>query len=234
MATATETRPWQAEILDDLGQDQLDEQVGAFDSHAAVWLPTEGPARLFGTAISELAAIVIAEDKAGQQDDTGEARVVKLDDLQAWSKANAAGDELPAIDGPTLAAAATDTVAKTEDDDPLVDPGGQTAIIDRTQYEREDLQIPKIDDQTVDRIEIKFTGSIFLDRSDVSDVAVYNELRFQRDVSLLIEAKCSNVAAKGATDRDGDLDVVVGSKTLKVHSLSKPAGADWVTDVAAE
>ncbi len=118
------------------------------------------------------------------------------------------------------------------DDNPLVDPSGQTAIIDRSAYEREDLQIPKVDNQSIDRIEIKFTGSIFLDRSDVSDVAVYNELRFQRDVSLMVEAKCSNVAAKGATDRDGDLDVVVGSKTLKVHSLSKPAGADWVEDAA--
>jgi hypothetical protein len=234
MATSTEARPWQAEILDDLGQAQLDEQVGAFDSHAAVWLPAEGSARLLGTAISELAAIVIAEDKAGQQDDIGEARVVKLDDLQAWSKANASGDQLPAVDGPILAAAATDEEAKPEEDEPIVDPGGQTAIIDRSQYEREDLQIPKVDNQSIDRIEIKFTGSIFLDRSEPSDVAVYNELRFQRDVSLLIEAKCSNVAAKGATDRDGDLDVVVGSKTLKVHSLSKPAGADWVTDAAAE
>lgn len=118
-------------------------------------------------------------------------------------------------------------------DEPPVDERGQTTAFDRSAYEREDLQIPKVDDQAIDRIEIKFTGSIFLDRSDPSDVAVYNALSFKRDVSLLVEAKCSNVAAKGATDRDGDLDVVVGSKTLKVHSLSKPAGADWVTEAGA-
>jgi hypothetical protein len=32
---------------------------------------------------------------------------------------------------------------------------------------------------------------------------------------------------------EGNLDVVVGAKTLKVHSLSKPAGADWVTEANA-
>lgn len=118
------------------------------------------------------------------------------------------------------------------DGEPIVDAGGQTALVDRTQYEREDLQIPKIDDQTVDRIALKFTGTIFLDRSDPSDVAVYTELRFGRDVALLIEAKCLGVSGTGATNKDGDLDVVVGTKGLKVHSISKPAGADWVTDAA--
>lgn len=122
----------------------------------------------------------------------------------------------------------------TEDttDAPLEDEGGQTTIIDRSAYEREDLQIPKIDGNTVDRISLKFSGEVFLNRSDPSDVAVYNELRLGRDVGLLIEAKCSSTAGKGATDRDGDLDVVVGTKGLKVHSISKPAGADWVGDTA--
>jgi hypothetical protein len=114
-------------------------------------------------------------------------------------------------------------------DAPLEDTAtGQTAIIDRSQYEREDLQIPKIDGQTIDRIKIDFSGSLFLDRSEASDVAVYNALRLGKDVDLLVTAKCSKTGASGATDRDGNLDVVVGAKTLKVHSLSKPAGADWV------
>jgi hypothetical protein len=116
-----------------------------------------------------------------------------------------------------------------EDGAPLVDEAtGQTAIVDRSQYEREDLQIPKIDGQTIDRIKIGFSGSLFLDRSEASDVAVYNALRLGKDVDLLVTAKCSKTGASGATDRDGNLDVVVGAKTLKVHSLSKPAGADWV------
>jgi hypothetical protein len=118
-------------------------------------------------------------------------------------------------------------------DPPLEDTAtGQTAIIDRSAYEREDLQIPKIDGQTVDRIALKFGGTVYLDRSDASDVAVYNELRFGRDVELLIDAKCLGVGASGATNKDGNLDVVVSTKGLKVHSISKPAGADWVKDAA--
>lgn len=104
----------------------------------------------------------------------------------------------------------------------------QTTAFDRSQYDREDLRIDKIDGQTIDRISIKFAGEVFLDRSDPSDVAVYNALRLGKDVGLLIEAKCSSTGAKGATDRDGDLDVVVGTKGIKVHSLRKPAGEEWV------
>lgn len=233
MATSTDTRPWQAEILDELGQAQLDGLIADTDTHAAIWLSEDrvgaAATQLLGTAASELAAIVIAEDKAAGMGH-GEARVIKLDDLQAWSKANAAGDELPPVDGAILAAAVdtSSEVAKEEEATPDPAPGEQAAAFDPSAYDREDLQIPKIDGQSIDRISIKFSGEIFLDRSEPSDVAVYNALRLGKDVGLLIEAKCSSTAAKGATDRDGDLDVVVGTKGLKVHSLSKPAGADWV------
>ena len=40
----------------------------------------------------------------------------------------------------------------------------------------------------------------------------------------MVEGKCSSTGAKGATDRDGDLDVVVGQRALKVHSVYVPAG----------
>jgi hypothetical protein len=230
MATSTEQRPWQAEILDELGQAQLDGLIADTDTHAAVYIADDENAstRLLGTAESELAAIVIAEDK-GAHLGGGESRVVKLDDLQAWSKARAAGDVPPAVEGPALAATVED--GKQEDLTPDPQPGEQAAAFDPSAYDREDLQIPKIDGQSIDRISIKFAGEIFLDRSEPSDVAVYNALRLGKDVALLVEAKCSSTAAKGATDRDGDLDVVVGTKGLKVHTLSKPAGADWVETV---
>jgi hypothetical protein len=80
------------------------------------------------------------------------------------------------------------------------------------QYDREDLQIPKIDGQSIDRIKVKFGGEIHLDRSDPADVKLYNELKFGRDVAMLIEGRCNKTGAEGATDREGDLDVVIGQK----------------------
>lgn len=50
--------------------------------------------------------------------------------------------------------------------------------------------------------------------------------------ALLIEGRCNQTGAKGATDRDGDLDVIVGQKSVKVHSISRPAGGDWVTETS--
>lgn len=120
--------------------------------------------------------------------------------------------------------------ADDEPDEPNTEQDGQTTAFDRSQYDREDLQIAKIDGQSIDRIKIKLTGEIHLDRSDPSDVAVYNELRFGRDVALVVEGRINKTGAEGATDREGDLDVVIGTKTLKVASLRKPAGADWVQD----
>jgi hypothetical protein len=110
---------------------------------------------------------------------------------------------------------------------------GQTAAFDKSQYDREDLQIAKIDGQSIDRIKVKFGGEIHLDRSDPADVKLYNELKLGRDVAMLIEGRCNKTGAEGATDREGDLDVVIGHKGVKIHSISKPAGADWVEDAAA-
>lgn len=67
MATSTQARPWQAEILDELGQAQLDGLIADTHTHAAIWLAEDrvdsASTQLLGTAESELAAIVIAEDK---------------------------------------------------------------------------------------------------------------------------------------------------------------------------
>lgn len=249
MATTTRTS-WQRTIIDELDQLQLTDEIPEDHTHAAVFVPSsdDETALLLGTAESELAAIVIAEDKGAPFADDGEARVVKLADLVAWSRANAAGGKEPQLEGPTVEPRRQNVeteqpdeveqpspeVEEPEEDTAAhslhVDAAGQTAAFDPSQYDREDLQIPKIDGQSIDRIAIKFGGEIHLDRSDPSDVALYNALRFGKDVAMLIEGRCNSTGAKGATDREGDLDVVIGQKSLKIHSISKPAGADWVTE----
>jgi hypothetical protein len=107
----------------------------------------------------------------------------------------------------------------------------EKVLFDASDYEREDLQIARVDGQTIDRIAIKFAGEVHLDRSDKDDVALYNQIKLGREVLLTVEAKCSQTGAKGATDRDGDLDVVIGLKGLKVHTLRRPTGHDWIEEV---
>lgn len=251
MAATTTSTPWQAQIIDELSALTLDDEIPADHTHAAVFVPNVdgASAMLLGTADNEMGAIVIAEDKGAQfAASDGEARVVKLDDLAKWSAANAAGHPEPVLDGPTVeprrqnveegepaeVIEQDDSDTKEADPDtktpPEPAPGEQAAAFNASDFDREDLQIPKIDGQSIDRISIKWSGEVFLDRSDPDDVAVYNALRLGKDVSLLVEAKCSSTGAKGATDREGDLDVIVATKGLKVHSLMKPAGADWVEE----
>ena len=104
--------------------------------------------------------------------------------------------------------------------EPITEPGGQTALVDRSQYEREDLAIDKVDGNAIDKIRLSFTGSIMLDRSDPNDVKLWNQLRLHKDgVTLMVEGRCSSTGAKGATNREGDLDVIVGEKSLKVETV---------------
>lgn len=100
-----------------------------------------------------------------------------------------------------------------------VDENGQPTLIDRSQYEREDLAISKVDGNQIDRIRLKVSGTVTLDRSSVPDVKLWNDLVLGRDITLMVEGRCAGTGAKEATGRDGDLDVVVGEKTVRVHTL---------------
>lgn len=115
----------------------------------------------------------------------------------------------------------TDEATKPEADP---EPGAQAAAFDVDDYADPALSIHKVDGHQIDRIALTFSGTVFLERGDAEDVALYNRLKLGRDVTLQVEAKTSGSGAKGATDKDGDLDVVVGEKKLKVHSVYIPAG----------
>jgi hypothetical protein len=103
------------------------------------------------------------------------------------------------------------------------DPTKGEALFDRSQYEREDLAIPKVDGQPIDKIRVKFSGSVMLDRSDPADVALYNKLVLGREAELRCSGKVSGVGTGWTTNREGDLDAVVGERTMKVDSV-------WILD----
>jgi hypothetical protein len=104
------------------------------------------------------------------------------------------------------------------------EPGKQGELIDRSQYEREDLALPKVDGEPVDRIAVKFSGTVFLDRTDPRDVDLIRPMRLGADITLMVEARTSSKAFKGATDREGELDVLVQEAGAKVHTVYRPAG----------
>ncbi len=93
------------------------------------------------------------------------------------------------------------------------------ALFDRSQYEREGLAIKNVDGNAIDRIGLKFGGTITLDRSNEDDVALYNRLRLGQDVTLRVEARCAGTGAKEKADADGHLELVLGEKALRVHTV---------------
>lgn len=108
-----------------------------------------------------------------------------------------------------------------QDDDDQDGPDPEKGeLFNRDQYELEGLQIPKVDGQSIDKIAVKFSGRVMLDRSDEADVAMFNRLRLGQDVELRISAKVSNSGGAGfTTSKEGDLDAIVGSKTVTVESV---------------
>lgn len=99
----------------------------------------------------------------------------------------------------------------------------QTEAFDASAYDRPGLQIAKVDGQGIDKIRVAFTGSVMLDRSDVADVALFNKLMLGTEVELRVAGKVSKTATGWTTNREGDLDAVVGERTVKVDTV-------WVLD----
>lgn len=117
-------------------------------------------------------------------------------------------DEDDTSDSPT-----TDKEAKPE--------AAAPALFDPADYDKPGLQIPKVDGHAIDRIALDFTGSVMLDRSEPAQVELYNRVgRMERSsMELWIEARWGGTSGKPATNRDGENDIIVGRKGLRVDSI---------------
>lgn len=102
---------------------------------------------------------------------------------------------------------------------PDPDTNGQTKAFDPAMYEDPTLRIDKIDGKNVQAIAVKFSGRVMLDRTDPDHVRLFNRLAIGRDVELRVSARSVGLAGVGATNREGDLDVLVGTRALKVDTL---------------
>lgn len=103
-------------------------------------------------------------------------------------------------------------------DDDAVDDDAN-ALFDAKPFEREELALPTVDGHGIDRISIKFAGEVMLDRSSPEDVALYRRLTYGKTLDLRIAGRVAATGAKGATNREGDLDVTIGTRSVKVDTV---------------
>lgn len=211
MTAQTTTTPWQEQILEQIEEAQT-EQV--LDDDAILERPSLVVAiRPTGEAL--LVERYRAEDEAiAGATQYQEAHGSEYDEVNVTTLADIGYPAAVAGSG-----GADGTLDHTDEQ-------GTPTLIDPAEYESEALALAKVDGNAITRIALAFTGEIFLDRSDPEDVALYRTLILGRgDIELKVKAKCSGTGAKLATDKGGELDVVVGRKTLRIESVVVPAGA---------
>jgi hypothetical protein len=142
----------------------------------------------------------------GETDEETEGLHAVADDIE---KLQAAAESLPAepprLDG--------------EDGEGEPTSAGGENLFNPRAYDDPALQLPMVDGQGIDKIALKFSGTIRLDRSKPDDVALFRRLKLGKDIDVKLEGKVVGSNTTGATNKDGDLDVVVGSKTLDIHTI---------------
>lgn len=76
-----------------------------------------------------------------------------------------------------------------------------------------------IDDTDPTILKLAFSGSIELNRGDPSDMQLLNRLKPGKPVSLQVEAHVAGDKTTHRRDSDGDVDAVVLTRSLIVHTL---------------
>lgn len=86
------------------------------------------------------------------------------------------------------------------------------------------FEVPRVgvlvDDTDPTVIKLSFSGGIELDRTVASDVELYNRLRAGKEVDLQVTCHVAGAKTTHRRDSEGDVDAVVQTKSLIVHSLT--------------
>jgi hypothetical protein len=109
-----------------------------------------------------------------------------------------------------------------EDAEPVSDEGAKdepAPLFDRSKYNSEELALPKIDGEGIDKIRVDFSGSVMLNRMDKADVALFRKLRLAGEVELRVAGKVSAVKDGFTTSKEGDLDALVETRSVKIDTL---------------
>ncbi len=86
------------------------------------------------------------------------------------------------------------------------------------------FEVPRVavivDDTDPTVLKLAFSGGIELDRTNASDVELYNSLRAGRPATFTVEAHVAGAKTAHRRDSEGDVDAVVQTKSLIVHSIT--------------
>lgn len=233
-------QPWQTRIADAV---KLLGSVTAYKWLVVAIHTSSQPAELLGRGKTKNEAVVIQEDAIASGQTQGDITVVKTADvlkaaeqLEAATPDTASGHdqeesdaappaeaEAPTVEEAPVAALAAPTAGKL----------AESTLFDPADYRDPTLALPQIDGHDIDRIAVQFSGEIMLDRSDRDHVALWKRIKLGQNVELWVEAKGTGFAGKGATSKDGDLDVVVAKRTVTVHTL-RVMGPEDLAEAALE
>lgn len=107
-----------------------------------------------------------------------------------------------------------DAPAATDDDQPDLNPDPETGKL---------FEVPRvkvaIDETDPTVLKIAFSGNIELDRNKADDVDLYNNLKAGKNTDLSVQAFCAGPKTTHRRDSDGNVDAVVQTKSLIVHSI---------------
>lgn len=86
------------------------------------------------------------------------------------------------------------------------------------------FDVPRVniitDDTDPTILKLAFSGSIALERAIASDADLFNKLRAGQTVTLTVDAHVAGTKTTHRRDNEGDVDAVVATKSLIVHSLT--------------
>lgn len=86
------------------------------------------------------------------------------------------------------------------------------------------FEVPRVkvvvDDTDPSVLKLAFAGSVDLDRGIASDVELYNSLRAGHEADLRISVHVAGAKTTHRRDSEGDVDAVVQTKSLIVHTVT--------------
>lgn len=207
MTTSTETRPWQAQIIEQLADADTENAT-----HIVIEVAGDTPILREITdneqhAIERASAIAVETEN--------EVEVKELAALYNWHKEQlevklGEDNEQPPVDEP-----GDPTPADPTDEQPTPEPDPDTGKL---------FDVPRVtvitDDADPTLLLLAFSGSIKLDRSIANDVAFYNRLRSGKSVYLELEAHVAGATKRHRRDKEGDVDAIVETKSLVITDVA--------------